>query len=85
MSAPSAPLPDRGADEARLLRWADAGGTWRVVAGTPTRVTVALLTCDGGEEMERFDSAEPALIKRLSADGAGCLEGSAQPTTQEEA
>lgn len=46
---------------------------------------MALLTCDGGEEMERFDSAEPALIKRLSADGAGCLEGSAQPTTQEEA
>ncbi len=52
-----------GADLARLLRWVDAGGEWRVIARTPARLTVALLTCDGGEEMERIDSTDPAMAE----------------------
>ena len=41
---------------ASLRRWRDAGGVWRVVARTPDEVTVALLRCDGGEEVERITS-----------------------------
>jgi hypothetical protein len=50
-------------DLARLLRWEDAGGAWRVLHRGDAEITVALLTCDGGTEMERFTS-----------DAAGVLE-----------
>ena len=49
---PSAP---DGADlVADLLRWETSGAVWRVVHRTPEEVTVALLRCDGGEEMGRL-------------------------------
>lgn len=47
---------------ASLHRWYDAGGVWRVVARTPDEVTVALLRCDGGEEVERIMSGTPAWL-----------------------
>lgn len=53
-------------DVERLIRWTEAGGTWRVVARTPTRLTVALLRCDGGEEMDRLVSTDPALLAALA-------------------
>ena len=46
---------------AELQRWVDAGATWQVVARTRHGVTVALLRCDGGEEVDRFASADPAV------------------------
>lgn len=52
-----------------VTRWEDAGGEWRVVARTATTVTVALCRCDGGEEVDRFTSADPALLTFL--DGRG--------------
>ncbi|GAA4811343.1 hypothetical protein ACFQ0K_03905 [Nocardioides caeni] len=36
-----------------LERWIDSGGHWSVVGERGEQVTVALLTCDGGEEMDR--------------------------------
>lgn len=48
---------------AELLRWEDAGAHWQVVSQTATGVTVALLRCDGGEEMERFTSDDPELLE----------------------
>jgi hypothetical protein len=45
-----------------LKRWVDAGATWEVVARTRRGVTVALLRCDGGEEVDRFTSDDPRLI-----------------------
>ena len=33
-----------------LTRWHEAGAVWRVVARSPTQVTVALCRCDGGED-----------------------------------
>lgn len=54
--------PDPGSDLARLTRWEASGGVWEVVARPPGRVTVALLRCDGGEEMDRFTSADPAVL-----------------------
>jgi hypothetical protein len=46
---------------ARLRRWEDSGATWRVLSRTPTELMIALLTCDAGEEVDRFSSADPAL------------------------
>lgn len=52
-------------DLLRLTRWEDAGGTWEVLALRDGRVTIALCRCDGGEEADRFTSADPALIAHL--------------------
>ncbi len=59
--------PDPASDVARLTRWEASGGAWQVVARAPGRVTVALLRCDAGEEMDRFTSADRALLQLLGA------------------
>jgi hypothetical protein len=46
---------------AELQRWEDSGAVWSVVSRTADRLTIALLRCDGGEEVDRFTSADPAL------------------------
>jgi hypothetical protein len=48
-----------------LQRWQDSGAVWTVVSRTPDRVTVALLRCDGGEEVDRFVSSDPELLRFL--------------------
>lgn len=68
MSTENTPPPDLQ----RLLRWEDSGGTWRVAArrnpaagaprGSGQEITLSLLTCDGGEEMEVFSSSDPDLL-----------------------
>ncbi|KWX20248.1 MULTISPECIES: hypothetical protein [Mycolicibacterium] len=50
---------DRVAD---LQRWEDSGGHWQVIARTKDGLTVALLRCDGGEEVDRFTSIDPSLL-----------------------
>ena len=45
-----------------LRRWETAGGTWQLVAERDDRVTVALCRCDGGEEVDRIISTDPALV-----------------------
>lgn len=52
-------------DLARVQRWLDAGATVREVQRTAESATVALCSCDGGEELERFSSADPALLAYL--------------------
>jgi hypothetical protein len=54
-------------DADRLRRWLDAGGTWRLVEQGPTGTIVALMTCDGGEEMERIVSADPAFADLVAS------------------
>ena len=49
----------------RLLRWEASGATWRVVARAPSELVIALLTCDAGEEVDRFRSADPALLAHV--------------------
>jgi hypothetical protein len=49
-------------DLARLKRWQDAGGTWRVVSRQPRTLIVALCRCDAGEEVDRFRSGSAELI-----------------------
>jgi hypothetical protein len=47
---------------AELQRWEDSGAVWSVVSRRNGRVTVALLRCDGGEEVDRFTSDDPRLF-----------------------
>jgi hypothetical protein len=47
---------------AELQRWHDTGAMWQVVSRTAPGVTVALLRCDGGEEVDRFSSDDPRLL-----------------------
>jgi hypothetical protein len=51
---------DEGSLE-RLRRWEGSGGVWRVVRRTSSAVEIVLLTCDGGEEMGRLTSSDPAV------------------------
>ena len=44
-----------------LRRWEDAGGVWRILGRKDGAVTVGLYRCDGGEEVDRFSSADPRL------------------------
>lgn len=46
----------------RLQRWEEAGAVWRVMSRRPDSVTVALLRCDAGEEVERLQSQDPDVI-----------------------
>ncbi|HEY5785098.1 MAG TPA: hypothetical protein VIT65_10005 [Microlunatus sp.] len=46
----------------RLLRWELAGGVWRVLGRDEEQVTIGLFTCDAGEEMDRFTSADEQLL-----------------------
>ncbi|GAA1663627.1 hypothetical protein GCM10010977_02380 [Citricoccus zhacaiensis] len=59
-------------DLQRLRRWEDSGGTWVVAArramSSGETVTLSLMTCDGGEEMDVFSSADPVLVEYVSRD-----------------
>ncbi|KQY10085.1 hypothetical protein ASD37_07040 [Mycobacterium sp. Root135] len=48
---------------AEFIRWQDAGAIWDVVARTAQGVTIALLRCDGGEEVDRFTSDDERLLE----------------------
>ncbi len=50
---------------AELKRWEESGAVWSVVSRRQGRVTVALLRCDGGEEVDRFTSDDPRLLEYL--------------------
>lgn len=48
-----------------LERWQRSGAVWRVIGRGRSRVTVALLSCDAGEEVERLSSADPTWLAHL--------------------
>lgn len=54
-----------------LCRWEEFGAVWEVVHRTADEVAVALRRCDGGEEVSRVVSKDPALLayvdQRLSS------------------
>jgi hypothetical protein len=56
-----------------LERWEAAGSGWRVIGRSTAGVTVALMTCDGGEEVSRFTSDDADLLAfvggRTGSDG----------------
>ena len=49
-----------------LRRWEAAGAVWRVLGHHGDVVTVGLFTCDGGEEVGRLSSGDPALVRFLA-------------------
>ena len=49
-----------------LTRWQEAGAVWQVLAHSGSRATVALLRCDGGEEVERLSTAHPGTLRFLA-------------------
>ena len=49
-----------------LLRWENAGGTWRVLHRDSDGVTVSLCRCDGGEEADRFATADRHVLAYLA-------------------
>lgn len=50
-------------DVDQLRRWEDSGAVWRVLSRDARRVTVGLFSCDGGEEVHRLTSDDPALLR----------------------
>jgi hypothetical protein len=48
-----------------LDRWSDSGAIWRVDVQTSTSVTISMCRCDGGEEVDRVRSTDPAVINWL--------------------
>jgi hypothetical protein len=48
-----------------LDRWTDSGAIWRVDTRTSTSVTISMHRCDGGEEVERLRTTDPAVIDWL--------------------
>jgi len=72
------PVPPGAADGSPtsvqiLHRWQESGAIWKVVSRTASRLEISLITCDGGEEMQRLSSADPELIAFV-----GTRSGSAQ-------
>lgn len=52
---------------AELRRWEEAGAVWRVVGRSAHGITVALMRCDGGEEVGRFTSDDAVLLAFVDA------------------
>ncbi|MFJ2836774.1 hypothetical protein ACIO52_15585 [Nocardia sp. NPDC087230] len=48
-----------------LRRWTDSGAIWRVLARRADSVTIGLYECTGGQEVDRFTSTDPALLRFL--------------------
>lgn len=49
-----------------LRRWEDAGAVWRVMGIHGDAVTIGLFSCDGGEEVSRFTTSDPDLLRFLA-------------------
>lgn len=62
LAVPGEDASGLGTDVESLSRWLAAGGGWRVIVRTPSSLTVALLTCDGGEEMDRIVSSDSSFV-----------------------
>jgi hypothetical protein len=45
-----------------LARWELFGAHWRVISRRGSLLEIALLTCSGGEEVDRLTSDDPALL-----------------------
>ena len=57
----SEPPPDAPVET--LRRWEGAGALWRVIGQVGEELTIGLFTCDGGEEVSRFTSRDPELLR----------------------
>lgn len=64
-------MPELSSDEhrdrvAELQRWQDSGAVWQVLSRNSRGLTVALLRCDGGEEVDRFTTDDPRVAEFIA-------------------
>ncbi len=59
----------------RLQRWEAFGAHWQVLDDAGAAVAVALCRCDGGEEVDRLTSTDPALRAFLGGRTSSTPEG----------
>lgn len=64
---------------ATLLRWEQSGAHWSVISRRRAAVTVGLFRCDGGEEVDRITSSDPALLAFLDERLSHSEEGPVPP------
>ncbi len=50
-----------------LRRWEQSGTIWRFLSRASSRVTLSLLSCDGGEGVDRLASDDPDLYAYVGA------------------
>jgi hypothetical protein len=48
-----------------LLRWEDAGGAWSLLDDDGAVLRIALLRCDGGEQVDELVSDDDALRRHV--------------------
>jgi hypothetical protein len=53
-----------------VRRWELSGGHWRVLSDDGCRLTLSLVTCDGGEEMSRVESEDDDLREYVAGRSA---------------
>jgi hypothetical protein len=56
-----------------LRRWEAMGAVWRVTSRTTSQLTISLLRCDGGEEVETFVSSDSDLLEFVGDRSASDL------------
>ncbi|MFT3715440.1 MAG: hypothetical protein QM774_05685 [Gordonia sp. (in: high G+C Gram-positive bacteria)] len=49
-------------DLERVQRWVASGGHVRMSAARDDATVITLITCDGGEEMDRFVTRDPSIV-----------------------
>ena len=57
----------------RLRRWESFGATWRVILRNDDGAVISLCRCDGGEEVERLASSDPALLEFVESRGGSSV------------
>lgn len=65
MGVPEAESQPTGSALDRLLRWETFGGHWRVASRSETQIEVRLLTCDGGEEADGFETGDLDVMRYI--------------------
>lgn len=58
----SAPTYRSDSPVEKLRRWEELGAVWRIASRTSSHLTVSLLSCDGGEEIDTVFSDDPRLF-----------------------
>ena len=66
---------DQADDLETLRRWELAGGTWYVSSSAEDLVAVSLCRCDGGEEVQRLVSRDPALLAYVASRASSETDG----------
>lgn len=62
-----------------LVAWEQSGALWSVLSRRGGEITVGLFRCDGGEEVDRITSSDPALLAFVDERCSQPDEGTVPP------